>query len=157
MVQETPMTQAGLEQLQAELDHLINVWRPDIAARIKSARELGDLKENGEYHAAKDEQGLVEAKISRLDERLRTAKIITDVDTSKGGIGTTVTVIDTDTGEREQYTITGVVESDPAMNKISSESPIGMALEGVSPGDSVRVQLPRGELNFRVESIDAAS
>lgn len=153
---DTIVTPAGLEKLERDLAELVDVRRPDIARRIKEARELGDLKENAEYHAAKNEQGFLESKIRQLQDRVRTARVIENVDASLVGVGTRVAVIDADTGECEHYVVTGVAESEPLENRISNESPIGSALLGARVGDTVTVKLPAGQLQLRVEQIEAA-
>lgn len=150
------MTPEGMAKLQQELDHLVNVWRPQIAARIKEARELGDLKENAEYHAAKDEQGMYEAKIQQLEQKLRLARVVEQVDASVGGIGTAVTVVD-ERGERQRYVLVGSNEADPLEGKVSIESPIGTALTGANVGQTVEATLPRGVLTLTVEKIEAAA
>ena len=152
MQNDTLLTPAGLEALQTELDGLI-ARRPAMAAKIKSARELGDLKENAEYHAAKDEQGFLETRIQVIERQIRTARVIEDVGTDQVTVGSRVTVRDADLGEDEVWTITGVSEADPLENKVSYESPIGAALmEGVV-GDKVEVQLPRGTMHLEIRSI----
>jgi transcription elongation factor GreA len=149
------MTPEGMAKLQEELDHLVNVWRPNIAERIKSARELGDLKENGEYHAAKDEQGLYESKIQQIEQKLRNAKVVDEIDTSVAGIGCEVTIVD-DTGARSTFKLVGSDEADPLEDKVSIESPIGTALTGAKIGDTVEAALPRTTMKMTVEKISAA-
>ena len=156
MNQETLLTADGLSRLQSELDELVNVRRPAISARIKEARELGDLKENAEYHDAKNEQSLVETRIQQLDARIRTARVVEATDTSVVGIGTVVTVTDLGYGDTEKWWITGAADADPLEQRISNESPIGGALMGSRVGDTVDVQLPNGKTQLRVEAIDLA-
>lgn len=152
-VDETPITQAGLERLHEELADLVDNRRPAIASRIKAARELGDLKENADYHDAKNEQAFIESKIRRLEASIRTARVVEATDTAQAGIGTTVTVVDVDTGERETWQITGTAEADPLEGRVSTDSPIGSCLVGAQAGDEVVAALPRGERRLRVESI----
>ncbi len=151
---ETLLTPAGLEQLQQEYDRLVNEWRPQIAERIRIARELGDLKENAEYHDAKNEQGLTESRIRVIEERLRTARVVDDADASVAGVGTSVTVTDLGAGTTEVWHITGVAEADPLEQRVSYESPFGKALMGTKVGDEVTVTIPVGELQLRVEKIE---
>ena len=155
MEPETIVTQAGFDKLQQELDQLVTVRRPDIAARIKEARELGDLKENADYHAAKDDQGFLETKIMQLEAKIRTARIVEKADGKKVGVGSKVTVIESETGETEVYTVTGAVEADPFENKISYDSPIGQALFGATTGDLITVTLPNGSIEFKIKSVTA--
>lgn len=153
---ETLVTRSGLEALQAELDELINVKRPEIAERIKEARGHGDLKENSEYHDAKNSQAFLETKIIQVEERIRTARLITSVDLTVVSVGTKVLVRDVEMSEDIYYTITGTAEADPLENRVSNESPVGMALLGHKPGDVVDVQLPRGSMQLEVKSIESA-
>ncbi len=125
-----------------------------MAVRIKAARELGDLKENAEYHIAKDDQAHLETKIKRLTERLRAARVIegtTDPDVI--GFGSTATVIDESSGKQHEFTIVGPTEADLKSGKLSSESPVARALVGARAGDSVTVQTPGGDRRYRVERV----
>ena len=152
MQHDTLLTPEGLEALRAELDELI-ARRPAMAAKIKAARELGDLKENAEYHAAKEEQGFLETRIQVIEGQLRTAKVVDAGSSDRATVGSKVLVRDLDVGEQETWTITGVSEADPLENKVSYESPIGSALMGAAVGDSVEVQLPRGVMKLEVVEI----
>lgn len=158
MQNETLMTPEGRQRLQDELDLLVNEKRAELAKRIKEARELGDLKENAEYHAAKNDQSFLETRIQTIEEQLRTARVI-DADEShdRATVGSTVEVVDTDTSEVDTYVITGVSEADPLEGRISYESPIGAALMGAEVGHEVRVELPRGVLTLRVQAIRSSS
>jgi transcription elongation factor GreA len=152
MVNETLMTAAGQAALEAELEEL-KARRPEMAATIKAARELGDLKENAEYHAAKDAQGSLETRILQIEAQLRTAVVI-EADASESiTVGSTVVIHDLDMGEDETWKITGVAEADPLENRISYESPIGSALMGHVPGDEVDIALPRGAMKVRIVSV----
>ncbi|MCW2921669.1 MAG: transcription elongation factor GreA [Thermoleophilia bacterium] len=151
MQPDTLLTQAGLDALQAELDELI-AKRPAMAAKIKSARELGDLKENAEYHAAKDEQGFLETRIQVIERQIRTAKVV-EASSDKVTVGSKVVVKDLDAGDEETWTVTGVSEADPMENKVSYESPIGSALIDLTVGDVAEVQLPRGTMRLEVVRI----
>lgn len=151
--QEVVVTEEGLKTLREQLAHLTEVRRPEIAQRIKEARELGDLKENAEYHDAKNEQGFIEAKIVQLEGKIRHAKIVEAGDASIVGIGTAVEVEDLDSGDIDTYSIVGAGEADPLANKISNDSPIAQTIMGKKPNDEVEVQLPRGVMRLKIRSI----
>lgn len=155
MQPETLVTPEGLQKMQDELERL-TARRPGISARIAAARELGDLKENAEYHAAREEQGFLETKISQLEERIRTARVIEEIDTSKASLGTRVATVEEESGERVDYTITSAAEADPMDYKVSPESPIGQALLGKGTGEVAEVELPRGSMRLRIVEINAA-
>jgi transcription elongation factor GreA len=146
------LTAAGAERLQAELDHLVHVRRPDVIARIRTAKEHGDLRENAEYHAAREEQSFLEGRVQALEARLRTA-IIIDAPASgaRVGLGSRVTV-EAD-GETVTYMIVGASDSDPAAGRISSASPVGRALVGHDVGDSIVVSTPAGERHYRIVEV----
>ena len=143
MENEVFLTKEGLKALQERLDYLKSEKRPEVAKRIGVAREFGDLSENSEYDAAKEEQAQVENEISEIEEKLRYAKIITkkDVDTTKVSVGCFVKVRDLEFGDEFEYHIVGATESDPANNVISNESPVGQALLGKKKGAEVTVVL----------------
>jgi len=154
--QPTVLTQEGLAQLEAELQHLRSTKRREVALRIKRAAELGDRSENSEYEDAKNEQAFVEGRIQELDRLLRNVKVIDAQSPGRRGVvslGSTVDIIDTDSGERFTYTIVGPVEVDPAQGRISHLSPVGAALMGHAPGDTVRVNAPDGPLRLKVAKI----
>lgn len=153
---ETIVSKAGLEKLEAELAQLIDVRRPRIAQRIKEARELGDLKENAEYHDAKNEQAFIETRIHVIEEKLRTAVIVEATDSSHVVVGTKVTTTDLDDKSVEDWWVVGASEADPMENRISNESPIGKALIGLAVGDDVDIELPRGSMHLRVDAIAIA-
>ncbi|MBU3674481.1 MAG: transcription elongation factor GreA [Solirubrobacteraceae bacterium] len=148
------ITPEGLEALKAELAELEGPRRAELSKRIQAAREEGDLKENAEYHAAKEEQSHMETKILRLQERLRKAKV-TEADGASGKVafGVPVTVTDVDAGREQSFTIVGPTEADPGSGKISSESPVAQALLGASPGQTVEVDSPGGKRSWRVEKV----
>ena len=152
MQNDTLLTPEGLEALRTEVEGLI-AKRPAMAAKIKSARELGDLKENAEYHAAKEEQGFLETRIMVIEGQLRTAKVVEASGSDRVTLGSRVIVRDVDGGDDETWIITGVSEADPLENKVSYESPIGSALMDTGPGDQVEVQLPRGSMTLQVISV----
>jgi transcription elongation factor GreA len=154
MQPETLLTPDGLAALRAELETLI-AKRPAMAAKIKAARELGDLKENAEYHAAKEEQGFLETRIQVIEGQLRTAKVVEKGSTDEVSIGSRVTVLDHDLDAEETWIITGVSEADPLTQRISYQSPMGSALMGTRVGDEVEVQLPRMRMRLTVRGITA--
>ena len=145
------ITPAGLEALKEELEELQTNGRRVMADRILAARELGDLKENAEYHIAKEDQAHLETKIKRLVERLRNAVVVeAPTDASIVSFGTTVTVADAETGREATYTLVGPTEADLSAGKLSAESPVAKALMGSRAGDEIQVQTPRGVRRQRV-------
>ena len=138
------LTQQGLEDLKKELDNLINVRRPENIIAIKEARSLGDLSENAEYDAARNEQAQIEARIQQLEKMLENVSIITDVSNDTVGIGNTVAIKYVDDDEEDEYKIVGSQEADPFESKISNESPIAQALFDHKVGDIVTVESPNG-------------
>lgn len=150
---ETLVTQDGYDKLEAELEHLTTVKRQEIAERIKIAREYGDISENAEYDDAKNEQARVEARIIMVEEKIRTAKIVKDVDSKSVGIGNKVTVVEKGSKDQEVFTIVGSTEADPLENKISNESPLGSALMGQAKGAKVVVPAPKGEITYEIVKI----
>jgi len=146
------VSQGALDRMNAELDELTRVKRPEVVLRIKTAREHGDLKENAEYHAAREEQSFLEGRVQALEDRLRRAVVTREVATGRVVIGSTVTVeID---GDELKYTIVGSAEANPAAGRLSSVSPVGAALLGAVPGADVEVRTPRGPVRYRVLSVD---
>lgn len=152
-MQQTPMTAAGAAKLEEELKYLRSVERPRIIQAIAEARALGDLKENAEYHAAREEQGFIEGRIKEIEMKLSHAHII-DVTrlppADKVIFGATVTVLDVDTEEEITYKIVGDDEADIKINLISVHSPIARALIGKSTGDEVTVVTPGGKRVFEL-------
>lgn len=146
------LTQNGLDELKKELDLLINVRRPENVQAIKEARSLGDLSENAEYDAARNEQAQIESRIQQLEKMLENVSIISEVSTDKVGIGNTVSIKYVDDDEEDEYKIVGSQEADPFASKISNESPIAQALFGHKVGDVVTVQSPNG--SYEVEIIE---
>ena len=137
------LTQEGLAELKAELDNLINVRRPENIQAIKEARSLGDLSENAEYDAARNEQAQIEARIKQLEKMLENVSIISETSKDKVGIGSTVVIKYVDDDEEEdEYKIVGSQEADPFESKISNESPIAKALLEHKVGDVVTVESP---------------
>ncbi|HMG66712.1 MAG TPA: transcription elongation factor GreA [Chitinophagaceae bacterium] len=149
------ITKETLDQMKAELQHMRSVERPAASRAIAEAREKGDLKENAEYDAAKEAQGLLEAKISLLEGQIASARIVDEstIDTSKVSILTIVKVINLNTQKEITYKIVSEKEADLKAGKISSTSPIGKGLLGKKVGDVAEVQAPAGIIKFKVENI----
>jgi transcription elongation factor GreA len=147
-----PITAAGIEELRAELAQLEGPARQEMASRIKVARELGDLKENADYHIAKEDQAHLETRIKRLQERLRNA-VVVEVDEGADGtfaFGRSAEILDEAKGETNAWTLVGSTEADLANGRLSAESPIGKALLDAPVGATVTVETPRGERAFKV-------
>jgi len=149
------LTEEGLEDLKKELDNLINVRRPENIIAIKEARALGDLSENAEYDAARNEQAQIEGRIKQLEKMLENVSIITEVSKDKVSIGNTVSIkyVDEDDDEIEEYKIVGSQEADPFESKISNESPIAKALFDHKVGDIVTVESPNGSYEIEIVEI----
>ena len=152
---KTVLTYDGLKRLEEELQELKIVRRKDVAQKIKDARGQGDLSENAEYDAAKEEQAEVEARIVILEKMLRNAEVIDEEDLNKDiiGIGSTVTLFDAEYQEEIRYTIVGSAEADPLNGKISNESPLGSALLQRAVNDTISVEAPDGIIEYRVVAI----
>ena len=150
------VTEETFERLKTELQHMKGVDRPAASKAIAEAREKGDLKENAEYDAAKEAQGMLEAKIKHLEGVLANARILDEknIDTSKVSILTRVTLTNLGTKKKVTYKIVSENEADLKLGKISVTSPIGKSLLGKVIGDSVEVKVPAGVLNFKVENIE---
>ena len=146
------LTQEGLDELKNELDNLINVKRPENIQAIKDARSLGDLSENAEYDAARNEQAQIEGRIKQLEKMLENVSIISEVSKDKVGIGNTVTIKYVDDDEEDEYKIVGSQEADPFESRISNESPIAKALFDHKVGDVVTVESPNG--SYEIEIIE---
>ena len=147
------LTENGLEELKKELDNLINVRRPENIQAIKEARSLGDLSENAEYDAARNEQAQIEARIQQLEKMLENVSIITEVSSDTVGIGNTVSIKYVDDDEEDEYKIVGSQEADPFESKISNESPIAKALFDHKVGDIVTVESPNGSYDVEIIEI----
>ena len=158
MDRDVILTQTGYEKLKAEIELLETVKRTEVADRIRQAREFGDISENSEYDDAKNEQALLESRIARLKEQLRSARVIdtSDVSTDAVAIGTRVRVQFVDGGEKAEYEIVGSAEADMASNKLSNESPVGRAVLGHKKGDTVEVAAPAGSIKIKILGIKAA-
>src|SRR5947199_561138 len=157
MPKDVIITPEGLANLKSELDHLATTRRREIAARIKEAREFGDISENAEYDDAKNEQAMLEARIAQLEDKLRSATVIdqSDLGTDVVRVGSVVHVKD-EGGKATKYTIVGSAEASPAELKLSNESPIGKALLGHKRGEEVVIATPRGKRKLKITKIDVA-
>jgi transcription elongation factor GreA len=152
------MTRSGFEKLKAELAELRSEKRMEVAHKLEEARAFGDLSENAEYHAAKEEQEKIEGRISHLEYKLNRAKVVDfdDIDTSHANLGTTVEFEDLDNSRKSgSYTLVGTDESSPNENKISVSSPVGKALIGRSVGDEVSVRTPKRVRRLKILGISA--
>ncbi len=153
---ELPITLAGKTKLEAELNHLVKVEREDLKVAIAEARELGDLKENAEYHAAKEKQGIVEGRIAQLQGILARSRVVevAKIKSTKVVFGATVSLLDISKNVNITYKIVGEDESDIRDNKISYNSPLGKALIGKEEGDTVVVKAPKGDIEYEIESFE---
>ena len=149
------LTPEGLKQIEDELEHLKTVRRQEIAIKLETAIKQGDLKENADYHDAKEEQGFIEGRIRQLEDSLRRAKVIENRGPSTiVRVGSRVTVTEVGLDEEETYVIVGAHEADPANGRISNISPIGSALLGAKAGQTVRADTPAGIIEFRIVRIE---
>lgn len=147
------LTKKGLEEVKEELNELKQNVRPEVISQIKEARAQGDLSENAEYHAARDRQGQVEARIKELEYIVDNATIIEEGKKDKVAIGSTVEIKYIDDDEDETYTIVGSTEADPFENKISNESPIAVGIMGKKAGETVTIESPNGSYDIKIISI----
>jgi len=156
-MQRFPMTKEGEQALITELEHLKTVERPRIIKDIADAREHGDLKENAEYHAAREEQGFAEGRIAEIEGKLSNAQVI-DLDTlpkdGKVYFGATVTLVNVETDDEVTYKIVGEDEADIKNNRINVTSPIARALIGKEEGDTTVVRAPSGEIEYEIEKVE---
>ena len=152
---ETILTAEGLRKLEDELENLRSVKRQEVAQKIKEAREQGDLSENAEYDAAKDEQRDIETQIAELEEILKNAEVVQDNNTDKDAIKmeSVVKLHDVEYDEDIEYVIVGSSEADSLNNKISNESPLGAAMLGKKVGDTVKVEAPAGVIEYKIISV----
>lgn len=150
------LTYDGLTKMEAELENLKIVRRKEVAEKIKEARGQGDLSENAEYDAAKEEQAEIEARIVVLEKLLRNAEVIDDDDVSRDiiSVGSIVKLYDLEYEEETTYIIVGSAEADPMNGKISNESPVGLGLLGHTLGEVVTIHAPSGEVKFRIDDIN---
>ena len=155
MTEEVLLTKEGYEEIVAEHENLVAVKRAEVAQKLKEAIAQGDLSENADYDAAKNEQAELEERIYKLENMIRKAKIIDDSDLAgdQVTVGLTVKVLDIDEDEEEEFTIVGSTEADPFEGKISNESLVGAALLGKKAGDEIHVEVPDGIVSYRVLEI----
>ncbi len=146
------MTKEGLKDLQAEYDELVNVKRPTAVTRLSDARDLGDLSENSEYAAAKQDLAFIDGRIAELEEIIRAAKVVNTHAKGHVDVGATVTLHVN--GKKEAFTVVGEWEADPMQKKISNSSPLGKALIGKHVGEQVEVEAPAGKLLYKILSIE---
>lgn len=152
-MEKKPITPQGHEDLKQEIEQLETVGRREIADRIKVAREWGDLKENSEYHDAKNDQALLEAKIARLNQALRDAVVEDSGANGVAGFGSTIELVNVTSEKKSTYTLVGSTEADAPSGRLSAESPVGRALLGARAGDTVSVETPGGKQKFKVLSL----
>jgi transcription elongation factor GreA len=157
MPKDVILTPEGLANLKGELEQLSTIRRREVAARIKEAREFGDISENAEYDDAKNEQAMLEARIATLEEKLRSATVIdqSDLSTDMVRVGSIVHVKD-EAGKSTKYTIVGSAEANPSELRLSNESPVGKALLGHKRGEEVVFATPKGERKLKITKIDVA-
>lgn len=152
-----PITMKGAQRLREELEHLKSVKRPKVIAAIAEAREHGDLKENAEYHAAREEQGFIEGRIKQLEGELSHAEVI-DISKLNAGskvvFGATVTLADVESDEEKRYQIVGDLEADIKLGLIAISSPVARALIGKNEGDSVAIAAPAGQREYEIVSVE---
>jgi transcription elongation factor GreA len=148
------LTAEGMEDLRQELDHLVNVKRPALAERLHKAIQQGDLSENANYIAAKEEQGFLEGRIQQIEAMLHNVVVIEENGAGdEVTLGSCVTVVEEGAEETETFRVVGPAEADPAGGKVSNESPLGRALLGRQVGDTVTVDAPGGEIDFQITAI----
>lgn len=154
-----PMTREGYDKLKTELDRLRNAEMIEITKRVATAREMGDLSENAEYHAAREDQGILQARINDLSDRIARAVIVDPSKMPKDTVvfGSKVRVMDLDMDEEETFELVGPGQENPDKGRILSTSPIGQGLIGRKKGESVKIEVPRGTIHFKVLEISAAS
>ena len=157
-MKEVILTPEGYEKLKQEITYLSNEKRREVAERIRTAREFGDISENAEYDDAKNEQAMLEHRIAQLEERLSAARVIAKGDVKKDvvSVGSKVKLRDIDAKKTVEYHIVGSAEANPTENKLSNESPVGKAIMGHKKGETVEVAAPRGSLKFKILEIKAA-
>ena len=155
-MQKSPMTVAGEKSLREELNQLKSVDRPKVIAAIAEAREHGDLKENAEYHAAREQQGFIEGRIQEIEGKLSNAQVIDVTTLPKVGkvvFGVTVDLVNLDTDEEVTYTLVGEDEADVKIGEISYTSPIARGLIGKEEGDVAHIKTPKGDVEFEIGEI----
>lgn len=149
------ITYEGVQELERELEELKVVRRKEVAGKIKEAREQGDLSENAEYDAAKEEQAAIEARIEEIEKILKNVEVVTDedVDLSKINVGSVIKIKDVEYGDELEYKLVGSTEADSLKGKISNESPVGIALIGKGIGDIIEVEAPAGAIKYEIIDI----
>jgi transcription elongation factor GreA len=154
-----PMTREGYDKLKAELDRFRSVEMIEITKRVATAREMGDLSENAEYHAAREDQGILQARINDLSDRIARAVIVDPTNLPKDTVvfGSKVRVMDLDIDEEETFELVGPGQENPDKGRILSTSPIGQGLIGRKKGETVKIEVPRGTIRFKVLEISAAN
>ena len=154
-----PMTRDGYDKLKAELDRLRNVEMIAVTTRVAEARAMGDLSENAEYHAAREDQGILQAKINDMSDRLARAAIVDTSALPKGTVafGSRVKVMDLDMDEEETYELVGPGQENPDKGRILTSSPIGQGLIGRKLNETVEIPVPRGTIRFKILEISAAA
>ena len=154
-MKKEPMTSAGYTRLEEELKHLKSVERPAISRALSEARDMGDISENAEYHAAKERQAFVEARMAQLGEKLRQSEVIeiTKLSGKEVKFGATVRLADEDTGKRQTYQIVGVDEADIKSGRVSVTAPLARALIGRKKGESLEVTTPRGSKSYKIINV----
>ena len=155
MIEKHPMTPEGYADLKEELSRLKNKDRPYIIGEIATAREHGDLSENAEYHAAKDRQGMIEARISELENKIGLAEVIdiSNISSDRVQFGATVTIVDEESELESTYQLVGADESDVNQGRLSISSPLARALIGKKNGDAIEINAPGGTHNYEIVSI----
>lgn len=149
------ITYEGVQELERELEELKVVRRKEVAAKIREAREQGDLSENAEYDAAKEEQAAIEARIEEINKILKNVEVVTeeDIDTGKINVGSVVVIKDVEYGDELEYKLVGSTEADSLKGKISNESPVGIALIGKGVGSIIEVETPAGAIKYEIINI----
>jgi transcription elongation factor GreA len=154
-----PMTREGYDKLKGELDKLRGIDMIEVTKRVAAARDLGDLSENAEYHAAREDQGLLQAKINELSDRLGRAQIIDLANLPKDQVvfGSRVKVLDVEMDDEETFELVGPGQDNPDKGRILTTSPIGQGLLGKKKGETAEIQIPSGTIKFKVLSIEQAN
>ncbi len=155
MSKEVILTAGGYDKLLEELEHLTNARRREVAARIKSAIEFGDISENSEYDDAKNEQAFIEGRITQVKDVLAKASLIDEkkITTKVVSVGSRVKLLDVEENEEFEYMMVGSVEADPENHRISNESPVGQAILGRKAGEAIQVEVPSGTIEYRIIEI----
>ena len=148
------VTPEGLEKAKNELQELVEVKRPEVIQKIESAKALGDLSENAEYHEAREEQGFIEGRVQELEYLINNAVVVDNNKESNGVVEIGRTIKVKNGRETKEFKIVGANEADPIIGKISNESPLGEAFIGKKVGDAVEVQVPKGMLKYQIVKID---